>query len=447
MTTAYAFLLINFVGYILALVSGPFWGLIAYANIYFNTPDPDINWWAAYLPITRWSFLTTIVMMVSFVIHWRSVAENRLRSIHWAFIFLLITTMITYTIAFDKTEAIRHNIMLLSYCITVFCIVKSIRKEWQFRLFILFILAMATKLSLYAHLYGRRIHARLENIGTADTFGSNEFALLLAAIIPLTIPFIIKGKKYERMLCLLSLPFMFNAFILCNSRGAFVSMVLSLIVVFLFMADAKIRKVILVSSICAGALLVYLSDEYFIERLSSLLRTEDAMSSRMEANELSSGRIEVWRYGLKMVEDHPFGAGPNGFKQLARLYMPEEMLTFHAGMNYGIRAAHSTYLQVLVEQGYLGLLVFMIICLYTLYLLYAAFKQVRQRSEVDQFWKYTIFAQCISFCSILFGGLFNSRIYYEFFWWQIALSVVAYSFAMKFMYEAAEPIRSSSIPG
>lgn len=446
MTTAFAFLLINFAGYVLALWKGPFWGLIVYANVYFNTPEPSINWWAAYLPITRWSLLTTIVMVASFVLHWRAVAKNRLKSVHMAFLFLLLTTMITYSIAFDRVEAVKHNTMLMSYCITAFCIVKCIREEWQFRLFFLFVIGFATKLSINAHLYGRRIHARLENIGTADTFGSNEFALLLAAIIPFTIPFIVKGKRYERILAVLSLPFLFNAFILCNSRGAFVSMVLSLFVVFLFMADAKIRKVILVSSVCAGALFLYLSDEYFIQRLSTLLGAEEAMGSRGEVNELSSGRIEIWRYGLRMVEDHPFGAGPNGFKQLARFYMPQEVLTFHPGEQYGMRAAHNTYLQVLVEQGYFGLILFAGMCLYTMRLLYAAFKRIRRGGEIDQFWKFTVFAVTISLCSILFGGLFNSRVYYEFFWWQIALSVVAYSFAMRSMGGPQEPSDESPMP-
>ena len=34
----------------------------------------------------------------------------------------------------------------------------------------------------------------------------------------------------------------------------------------------------------------------------------------------------------------------------------------------------------------------------------------------------------ISFLSAVAGGMFSARIYYEYFWWQVAIIIVAYSF-------------------
>ena len=127
MLTAFAFMAINFIGFLLALVRGPFWGLLVYANIYFNNPDPDINWWAAYLPYSRWSLITSAVLIASLVIHRDKISKHKLTSANWTFIFLVLSTIITFTIAFDQDDAIQHTYALLTYSIVVYCIIRSIK--------------------------------------------------------------------------------------------------------------------------------------------------------------------------------------------------------------------------------------------------------------------------------------------------------------------------------
>jgi O-antigen ligase len=195
----------------------------------------------------------------------------------------------------------------------------------------------------------------------------------------------------------------------------------ALFLALIMVADNKIRKTVLIVSIIMIPLFIRLADVHFFERMSTTIFNTEASSEEMK--ELSSGRIEIWNYGLQMVKDYPFGAGPNGFKHLARFYMPPNILNYESGLNYGIRAAHSSYLQVLIEQGYLGLIIWLAMCFHTFYLLFSTFHEIRKKN-LDEFWKYHIFALGVSYCSILIGGLFTSRIYYEFFWWQIALCVV-----------------------
>jgi O-antigen ligase len=438
MITAYIFMAFTFTGFALAIFRGPFWGVLVYMNIYFNNPNPMINWWAKSLPDLRWSLLSSIVLLVSIIIHRNKISHFKLYSLKWVIAFFVLTVIITLKGTVAQDDASLYAYMLFTYCITIYCFMKSIKFPDQYRLLLLAIVGFASHLSLKAFLYGERVHARLENIGAADTLGSNEFALLLTGIIPLTLPFIISGKKYEKIICILALPFLLNAFILCNSRGAFVAFALAILTVFVFLADKKIRKVIVIGALCTAPLFYYLADEYFIERLSTLLGTQDAMSDETEIEQLSSGRTAIWKYGLEIAKDHPFGAGPNSFKRLAKFYMPPEMLTIDPVTQEGQRSAHNTYLQVLVEQGFIGLILFMLICAHTLMLLFRCLKALKNKNLVDQFWKYAMVALGLSFLSILFGGLFASRVYYEFFWWQIALSVLSYSFIIKAVQDASE---------
>jgi O-antigen ligase len=238
-----------------------------------------------------------------------------------------------------------------------------------------------------------------------------------------------KGRKHEKIISILAIPFILNAIILTNSRSAFLSLLLALFLSVFIISSRKIFKTALITLLVAAPLFIYLTDQSFIDRMSTLFKTREALTDTVEAHTLSSGRTEIWSYGFRMAKDYPLGAGPNAFKHLARFYMPPELLTYHPGKKYGIRSAHSSYLQVLVEQGYLGLTIWLLLCGHTVKILYQSFTKLKKVNLEDSFWGYTIFSLHASYLAILIGSLFNSRIYYEFFWWQIALSIVAASLA------------------
>ncbi len=441
MTHALVFMFLNGFSYVLALMRGPFWALLAYVNVYFNAPRPYINPWAKYLPFHNWSMLTAVILVISLVLHRKELSHHKLRTFNWAVLFFVLSLIISLSLAADRSNALKHTYSLFTYLVIFYCIVRSITNAKQYRFFCLAIIILAGNLGVNSLLYGKRINARLENVGPVDAFGSNEWALLLASIVPLTLPFLVKGGKYERIICILFLPFLINAFILCNSRGAFVAVVGAVLVCLVIFPDWRIQKIVLLSSIVVVPAFIHLTDEYFITRLSTLLSTEQAMQDQAHARNLSSGRTEIWAYGLQMAKDHPLGAGPNAFKKLARFYMPDEVLTYHPGAKYGVRSAHNSYLEVLVEQGYLGFAIWLLMCSHTLFLLFVSFRKLKKMNLHDSFWSYSLFALGVSFVAILLGSLFNSRIYYEFFWWQMALAVVATSFARNMVDGDKEDVR------
>ncbi|MCU7919610.1 MAG: O-antigen ligase family protein [Candidatus Thiodiazotropha sp. (ex Epidulcina cf. delphinae)] len=436
MITAVLFLIITFGGYIGALFRNPFWGLIVYANIYFNAPDPEINWWANYLPDLRWSLITAVVMVVSVILHRDKLSKHKYRTLKWMFAFYVLIEIEAYFFAINPEEAEWLTRTFQTYCITAFLLLKSLATFDQLRLFLLVIIALAGSLSIKAYTEGEQIHGRLENIGPGDAFSSNEFGILLASIIPLILPYLLKGKRYERVISLIALVFTLNAFILCNSRGAFVSLIFGIFYAFILVANKKIRRYIIIAAIAVIPVFIYLTDENFANRISSLwtssTQSEDAL------NELSTGRVAIWMYGLEMAKDHPLGVGPEGFRELSRFYMPEENLTVHPGAEHGVRAAHNSYLQVLVEQGVLGLIVYMIICFYTLFLLIDSAKQIKKSGISGSFLDLLIVALNISFVVSLMGGMFGSQVYYEFFWWQVVISLVAHSMTKQIISEKVE---------
>ena len=91
MFTALLFVGFNFTAYLLALTRAPFWGLLAYLNIYFNSPTRGLNFWAVYLPDIRWSYITAIVLLVSLFIHKDKLSKTSVSSLFWVFAFVLLT--------------------------------------------------------------------------------------------------------------------------------------------------------------------------------------------------------------------------------------------------------------------------------------------------------------------------------------------------------------------
>lgn len=428
-------------GYVLAFGKGPFFALLSYVLVYFIPALPKVHWWADLLPFTRWSVLSASVLILTAVIHGKQLTNRPLRSVHWAIIFVLLNTFVAIFAAVDHKDIFEYSYMLATYAVLAVLIIKIVDTPEQFKQLTLSFIILASLLSVQAYLEGERVHGRLENIGTNDTIGSNEFGLLLAGIMPLAIPFLLRGKKSEKIICVIAIPLILNAFILCNSRGALLSLVIGLVYAAVIVADKHLRRILYVLLVLAIPAFVYLTDSEFLTRVSSLLGIETAAADEESMNELSSGRTEIWKYGWAMVEDHPYGAGPNSFKHLAKSYLPPEILTYHSGAEYGIRAAHNTYLQVLVEQGAAGLVIWIIMCLHTLLILRGSAKKLSRAGMSKDFTGLMVFALNISFVSSLAGGMVGSRVYYEFFWWQLALVIVLHYHVQDIVKARSQPER------
>ena len=174
-------------------------------------------------------------------------------------------------------------------------------------------------------------------------------------------------------------------------------------------------------------------DDEFKQRIATLVgsgnNAEFSYQSEEDLDVVSSGRTVIWNHGMEMAADHPLGVGPDGFKYLSQFYMPPEVLVYKEGFDYGRRASHNTYLKVVVEQGILGLVVFLSMCISVCLALRRSFKAAQRTEGVDPFWRYMIFATAVSFMTSLAGGMVTNRVFYEFFWWQIALAVIVTSLA------------------
>ncbi len=151
------------------------------------------------------------------------------------------------------------------------------------------------------------------------------------------------------------------------------------------------------------------------------LTTSDAWTSRISTindynNETSAlGRILVWRWTMDYVSNHPLGGGFNSF-MIDTITFPGQ--GGQPGLTRNGVAFHSIYFEVLGEQGYFGLGLFLFIALYTLYILQRAAKIARGRHDLR--WaadlSRALQVSLVSFmiCGAFIGVAFQPMIYFLF---------------------------------
>lgn len=248
---------------------------------------------------------------------------------------------------------------------------------------------------------------RLEGVGGADFAESNFFAAFMAAMLPIIGIQLLRSGWKGKILCTISAAFTANAVVLCRSRGAFVGIAAGAITACLF-APKKHRKTIFAGLILGMMGGLYVADEQFLERLTTISAEEE------ELDESAGSRFRLWRAGMEMVEDYPLGIGVGNWYQNIGRYIPE----------YAGKDCHSTYVKLIAELGIQGAVVFSFIVLICFFKL----KNIRKQAERlpknigDDFMQFS-FALTVSGAIFLTCGLTISMTYMEFLWILMMLPV------------------------
>lgn len=412
------YLLVTFGGWIAGLMIGPIWALLTYVFVYFNIPQHQ--WWGGFVPDIRWSLTAAGVLVISCLIH-----KDQLRHVSWlsvpGFRWLLCLLIVMIAIVpFSVNSQISWPRVydFFRYVVIFLLIVLVINDLCKLQLYISLFLSQVFYLSWMAHSYFRG--ARLDGIGTVDARGANEFAILLVSVVPFLIIFLLQKKWYKRIASICMLPFILNAFAMCRSRSGFLGIVTSMMALSFSERNRRVRFMLL-GSICLGCVMLYLlMDPAYVRRIFTI--------EAQPLEESSAGRIDIWKYMIKMTIDYPWGTGGGGFMYLSPKYIPKRFIE----KNVGQRASHNTYLLILVEQGSFGLLIFILFIKDIFSYLYKSKLLLEDRKE--QYATYLLNLLCMatlsSFAGILVAGFFNDRLYYEGLYLVAALAPVSYYLAL-----------------
>lgn len=416
------FLLVVSSGTILSFFRGPIYGLITYLFIYFNIPSHQ--WWGGYLPDIRWSFIAAVLLTLASLLHFKKLGKIQFgckSPATYLVLMLILMCMISpfsYSpeLAWAKTYDFFRYIYIL---ILIVLIVSDIKK---YRNFLYSLIICYLYLAYQAHFYFKG--GRLDGVGLPDANDANLLASLILLIIPFIVQFIIHGSKKEKIFSIIVFIPIVNVFMMCGSRGGFVGLLAGM----LLLSVLEIRKngILKIFFIICAVFVCFLGlmDQSYRGRIIGL--GSSGIQGTVEEN--SSGRMAIWKEAIPILKDYPFGTGGDGFMELSPHYLSNVLIE----SNVGKRAIHNTYLLFLIEQGPLGLLLYLSLIISTFFIFFKtnnSSKITTNFFNLDyNFVQHQARSAICGLAGFWVAAFFIDRIYFEAFYIFLSIQIILYKF-------------------
>lgn len=244
--------------------------------------------------------------------------------------------------------------------------------------------------------------------GPEDSFitGNNALGLALVMTIPLMRFLQLNtANRYLRLGLTGAMGLSALAVLASYSRGAFLA--IAAMTTFMIMKTRQKVLFILIVLIAAPIMWNIMPEEYH-ERLGTI-KTYDQDESTL-------GRFNAWWFAWNVAKERPFvGGGFDAFDpELFKKYAPEPM-NFHD--------AHSIYFEVLGEQGFVGLGLFLLVGWLTLRQCARLVRDTAGRPDLQ--WAHDLAAMMqVSLVGYAVGGAFLGLAYWDLFYHLVALTVM-----------------------
>ena len=184
--------------------------------------------------------------------------------------------------------------------------------------------------------------------GPADSFitGNTEISLVLTMVLPLMRYLQLNTtSKWISLGIILGMLLTALAIIASYSRGALVAVICMGGFLWLKTTGGKKIALALVMLITAVSTLTFIPDKWF-EKMATIKTYEQDASAQ--------GRLDSWRFAINLANERPITGG--GFQVFTT-----ELFQKYAPRLDKARDAHSIYFQVLGQQGYVGLIIFVVL--------------------------------------------------------------------------------------
>jgi O-antigen ligase len=191
-----------------------------------------------------------------------------------------------------------------------------------------------------------------EGRATGTIGDPNELAAALLVGLALATGFLL-GRALspgKRLFALVAIPMCAGGIFLSLSRGGLIALAATLVAGPIFAGRWRLAMTAVLLTVVASGVL------YFTEFASLPAR------ERVTTSNGGSGRSDLWTVGLRMVQAHPIrGVGVGNFPAVSRNYVLEPGTLVRSDLIFSAapKIAHNTYLQVLAETGFPGLLLFL----------------------------------------------------------------------------------------
>jgi O-antigen ligase len=338
---------------VLAFARHPRFGFFAYLAVFYL--DPPTRWWGAWLPNLRWSLLAAVVTLGAALLvrgpqrepAWYATTPARL------LIFFAIWMWIQNIWALAPPEHLEASVLFTKYLVLFFLMYRFLETPADVRNVLLFHVMGCAYLGLLA--YFAPPGGRLEGVGGPGIDEANALGMFAGTGVLCGAALMLAEQSWRRWACMAAMPFILNALIQSQSRGAMVAVAAAALV--LFYLRPRQRRMAFYAFAGIGVLLFgYLAQDIFWQRMTTLRATVDD-TEQLDGS--AQNRVELAKAQLRMAGRYPLGAGHRGTAALSASFLDAKWLTKGPnGDQEAARSSHNTLLSALVEQGVPGVIVF-----------------------------------------------------------------------------------------
>lgn len=238
--------------------------------------------------------------------------------------------------------------------------------------------------------------------------GNNEIALALITVVPLWIYLSTTVQSaWARKVALACALLCCAAIVGSQSRGALLG-IAAMGSVYWWRSGHKVASGVGVAAV-AVAVLLFMPQTWF-DRMGTI--------GTYQADESAMMRINSWQFALNLAADHPIVGG--GFK----VFSDPEMYKLYAPNPAWVLDAHSVWFQVLGEQGWVGLAIFIFLGVSTL--LSAGRLRSRYLNDPSNKWVADLASMLqVAVIGYFVAGSFLSLAYLDLYYHLVALVVLA----------------------
>jgi len=327
----------------------PIYGFCLYMLTCFALPA--MWWWGAgTLAPYRWNLYAGVIFLLAVLKDRDRPAFFTTPEFPWigrlAWWMAINATVVHLLFAADFVTSSSAYFLLMKFVLLFFMIVAVLKTEADFRIAIFTLLIGISYLGWEATINerGEIVEGRLEGIGLPGASQANELASLTVTLLPVVGGLLAIGSRREKLGVAVGSPLALNLVMLCNSRGAFLSL-FTAAGTFLFAARGPARRKALWGLLLGGAAAwMLMGDPKIIHRFYSTFDTADRRDKSADS------RLLFWQAGMMMIADEPMGAGGGAFKRVNGWRYLQQV-----GSNLTTISVHNGFINEACEWGLQGL--------------------------------------------------------------------------------------------
>jgi O-antigen ligase len=241
------------------------------------------------------------------------------------------------------------------------------------------------------------VSASRSSVGT--NYDPNDLALILVCCLPFVFSHLKSKHSVVKALAVVTVISSLIQLVSTQSRMGFLLLLLfGLLYLLLQMTSiiAMLKRLIVLGVI--SLLFISIMTPQYRERIMSL-KDEDSTGS---------GRTFIWKRGLEIAKTYPlFGVGPGAFMSAYGRMLKEGKFESVIDPKYNVawKTAHNTYLKILVELGYPGLVLYLLL-IWKAIIRLRGLNEKAKRVEIDPIFRTRIKTVEMSLYLFLFGTYF-----------------------------------------